>query len=188
MNGNALIVIDMQEGFHDPSWGERGNPECESNVELLLQAWRARGLPLVLVRHDSASSTSPLRPGQPGNELMPFVHGAHDLLITKSVNSAFYGDPDLHAWLRERGITAVTICGITTNHCCETTARMAGNLGYDVTFVIDATAAFARTDRTGRVFAGDELSAVTAANLDGEFATVRTTQAVLAAIPPPQPR
>lgn len=188
MNGNALIVIDVQEGFHDPFWGERGNPQCETNVELLLQAWRAHGLPLVLVRHDSASTTSPLRPGQSGNDFMPFVHGAHDLLITKSVNSAFYGDPDLDAWLRERGITAITICGITTNHCCETTARMAGNLGYDVTFVIDATAAFARTDQTGRVFTGDGLSAVTAVNLDGEFATVRTTQAVLASISPPQSR
>lgn len=182
MNGTALIVIDVQEGFRDASWGERGNPQCEANIEQLLHAWRAHDLPVVLVRHDSTSPTSPLRPGQPGNEFMPCVHGQHDVLITKSVNSAFYGDPDLDAWLRERGLTHVTICGITTNHCCETTARMAGNLGYDVTFVLDATATFARTDQTGRVFTGDELAAVTAVNLDGEFATVRTTQDVLASL------
>jgi nicotinamidase-related amidase len=35
-------------------------------------------------------------------------------LVTKNVNSAFYGEPDLHAWLTAR---ALVICGITTNHC-----------------------------------------------------------------------
>ncbi len=182
MTSNALIVVDVQEGFHDPFWGERNNPECEANVDLLLRTWRERGLPVVLVRHDSTSPTSPLRPGQPGNDFMPFVNGTHSLLVTKSVNSAFYGDPDLDAWLRAQGIAAVTICGITTNHCCETTARMAGNLGYDVTFVIDATATFSRTDAAGRVFTGEELAAVTAANLDGEFATVLTTHDVLTSL------
>jgi nicotinamidase-related amidase len=186
MTSNALIVIDVQEGFHDPFWGERNNPQRETNVELLLQAWREQGLPIVLVRHDSTSGTSPLRPEQPGNDFMPFVQGTHSLLITKSVNSAFYGNPNLDGWLREQGITEVTICGITTNHCCETTARMAGNLGYDVTFVIDATATFARTNSLGRVFSGEELSAVTAVNLDGEFATVRTTHDVLTSLSAPQ--
>jgi len=61
---------------------------------------------------------------------------------SKNVNSAFYGDPDLHAWLRERGIRELVICGIQTNMCVETTARMAGNLGYDVTVVLDATRTF----------------------------------------------
>ena len=186
MMSNALIVVDVQEGFRDPFWGERNNPQCEANAEMLLHTWREHGLPIVLVRHDSTSPTSPLRPEQPGNNFMPFVEGTHSLLITKSVNSAFYGDPDLDAWLREQVITKITICGITTNHCCETTARMAGNLGYDVTFVIDATATFARTDATGRVFTAEELAAVTAANLDGEFATVRTTNEVIASLQSPQ--
>jgi hypothetical protein len=63
---------------------------------------------------------------------------------------------------------------------------MAGNLGYDVTFVIDATATFARTNSLGGVFSGEELSAVTAVNLDGEFATVRTTHDVLTSLSAPQ--
>ena len=64
--------------------------------------------------------------------------------MTKDVNSAFYGDPDLHGWLQAGGIDAVAICGITTNHCCETTARMAGNLGYETWFALDATHTFDR--------------------------------------------
>lgn len=161
-------------------WGPRNNPACENNVGALLDHWRAKGWPVVLVRHDSTSPGSPLRPGQPGNDFKPGIDGPHDLLVTKSVNSAFYGTPDLHDWLTQQGVTEVTICGITTNHCCETTARMAGNLGYDVTFVLDATHTFDRIDQSGLVIPAEEIARVTAANLHGEFATVSTTQKLLA--------
>jgi nicotinamidase-related amidase len=174
---HALVVVDVQQGFDDPAWGHRDNPACEANVALLVDAWRQAERPVVVVRHDSTSPVSPLRPGQPGNDLRPGMAG--DVLIAKSVNSAFYGDPDLHAWLTERGITRLTICGVTTNHCCETTARMAGNLGYDVTFVIDATHTFDRTGPDGTVIPAEEIARVTAANLHGEFATVMTTRDAL---------
>lgn len=176
----ALVVIDAQRGFFEPSWGPRDNPGCEDNIRRLLEMWRAAGAPVVLVRHDSTSPGSPLRPGQPGNDFMDGIDGAHDLLVAKSVNSAFYGEPDLDAWLRSKGIEAIVICGITTNHCCETTARMAGNLGYDVTFVLDATHTFARVGPDGATVAAHELSRATAANLHGEFATVRATDEVIA--------
>ena len=96
------------------------------------------------------------------------------MLVSKHTNSCFYGDPDLHAWLQERGIQQLVLCGITTNHCCETTARMAGNLGYDVRFVLDATHTFDRGDLTA-----DQLAHATATNLNGEFATIVTTDETL---------
>jgi nicotinamidase-related amidase len=175
---HALVVIDVQQGFDDPIWGPRNNPACEGNIDSLVTAWRESARPIVVVRHDSASPGSPLRPGQPGNDLRPGIDG--DVFITKNVNSAFYGDPDLQAWLDARGIRRLTICGVTTNHCCETTARMAGNLGYDVTFVIDATHTFDRTAPDGTVIAAAEVARMTAANLHGEFATVRRTEEILA--------
>ena len=180
MPGPALIVIDVQRGFRDPSWGVRNNPACEDNIAALLAHWRSQAWPVVYVRHDSELPGSPLAPGQPGNELEPILSAAPDVLVTKHVNSAFYGEPDLRGWLDARAITAVTVCGITTNHCCETTARMAGNLGYETTFVIDATYTFARRDLAGGELSADELMRVTAANLHGEFATVVRTAALLA--------
>ena len=174
---HALVVVDVQEGFDDPAWGRRDNPQCEANIQRLVAAWRAAERPIVIVRHDSTSPGSPLRPGQPGNDLRRGIEG--DVLIAKHVNSAFYGTPDLQAWLDERGIERLTICGVTTNHCCETTARMAGNLGYDVTFVIDATHTFDRAAPDGSVIPAEEISRVTAANLHGEFATVRRTDEIL---------
>jgi nicotinamidase-related amidase len=74
------------------------------------------------------------------------------------------------------------ITGITTNHCCETTARVGGNLGFDVLFAIDATHTFDRTGPDGRRYQAEQLAAVTAANLHDEFATVTTTAALLTAI------
>lgn len=130
---------------------------------------------MVFVRHDSIKPDSPLRPGQPGNALQHQVSGEPDLLVTKHVNSAFYGESDLHNWLQNRGITGVAVTGIQTNFCCETTARMAGNLGYDTLFVLDATHTFDLPAYDGGTISADELARVTASNLQDEFADVVLT-------------
>ncbi|MDF2990222.1 MAG: amidase [Microbacterium sp.] len=166
----ALVVIDMQRGFDDLAfWGPTANPECEANVAALIQRWTSEGEPIVVVRHDSLSAGSPLHPSAPGHALVDAVAAVDpDVLVTKNVNSAFYGDPDLHAWLGERGIRDLVICGIQTNMCVETTARMAGNLGYDVTVALDATRTF---DLTGEI-AGIGAVSRTAAELMADTALV----------------
>ena len=179
LNATALLVIDVQAGFDDPMWGPRNNPSSEDNVAKLIAAWRAADRPVVFVRHDSVTAGSPLLPGQPGNDLKPFIDGKPDLLVTKNVNSAFFGDPDLHGRLQDRGMTGVAISGIQTNYCCETTARMAGNLGYDTLFVLDATHTFDLPAHGGGTITADELARVTASNLQGEFADVVMTTDLL---------
>ena len=176
----ALVVIDVQRGFDDPSWGSRNNPECERNVVALLDHWRTADRPVVLVRHDSATTGSPLGVGSEGNGFKPGVDGPADVLVSKQVHSAFYGAPDLHDWLTRRGIGSVAVCGITTDHCCETTARMAGDLGYETFFIADATHTFDRTLPDGTVVAADDVARATVASLHGEFATVVTTADALA--------
>jgi nicotinamidase-related amidase len=180
----ALVVVDVQRGLEDPSWGPRDNPECEANIARLIAAWREAARPVVFVRHDSDEDVSPLRPDEPGNAFKDVITGEPDLLVAKRVNSAFYGDPDLHAWLQGRGLDGVVVCGITTNHCCETTARMAGNLGYRTWFAIDATHTFDRRALDGTTIPAAEIARVTAANLDGEFATVVQTARLLGASAP----
>lgn len=56
----ALIVVDVQRGMEDPSWGPRNDPACEENVAALLDAWRRRE-PVIVVRHDPVTPGSPLR-------------------------------------------------------------------------------------------------------------------------------
>ncbi|MDQ3933907.1 MAG: cysteine hydrolase [Actinomycetota bacterium] len=172
----ALVVVDAQKAFEDPGFmGHPNNPACDENIAALIAAWRERGQPLVYVRHDSTEPGSHLRPGEPGNALKDAVGGEPDLLVTKSVNSAFHGEPDLAGWLRERGIEGVVVCGIQTNMCAETTARVAANLGFDMRFAIDATQTFDLAGPDGATIPADELARVTAANLDAEFGRVVTT-------------
>ncbi|QBX56081.1 cysteine hydrolase [Nocardioides seonyuensis] len=176
----ALVVVDVQQGFDDPWWGRRDNPACDDNIAALVEQWAARGWPLVYVQHASANPESPLHPESPGHALKDYLV-AHepDLFVTKGVNSSFHGEPDLDQWLRSQSIGGIAVCGITTNHCCETTARVGGNLGYDVAFVVDATHTFDRQAPDGEWLTAEELVRATATNLSGEFATVVTTAQVL---------
>lgn len=122
---------------------------------------------------------SPLRPGQPGNEIKDAAKPAPgEPVIEKSVNSAFIGT-DLEQRLRGEAISALVIAGITTNHCVSTTARMAGNLGFATYVVSDATATFERKGPDGRLHAAEEMHAVGLAELHEEFAAVLDTDALL---------
>jgi nicotinamidase-related amidase len=185
MSRQALIIVDVQHGFDDPSWGARNNPDCEANIAKLLDRWELVGQPVVLVRHDSIEPQSPLRPDRPGNTLKDFLHGRGDVLVSKSVHSAFHGDPDLDGWLRAHDVDSVVITGITTNHCCETTARVACDLGYRVCFVGDATATFDRTSPTGQLISADQLTDTTLTNLNDEFAEVSDTYQLLQRVDAP---
>lgn len=176
----------MQHGFHEDSWGTTTNyPECENNVEHLLAAWSVRNMPVVIVRHDSENPASPLFIDGPGNALIPVVAAAHaDLLVTKTVNSSFYGTPDLTQWLKNEGINQIVVCGIQTNLCVETTARMGGNLGFNVVVPLDATRTFDLAGPDGMIIPAATLMRVTATNLHGDgFAQVTSTDEVLAALP-----
>ena len=177
----ALIVVDVQRGFEDATyWGRRNNPDCERNVADLIESWRDRAQPVVFVRHHWDEDGSPLRSDEAGSEFKDVVEGRPDLLVTKRVNSAFHGDPDLERWLTDEGIEGIVVCGITTNHCCETTARVGANLGFEMGFAIDATHTFDLDDHEGGTIAADELARVTAANLDPEFGRVLTAAEAIA--------
>lgn len=187
MTTTALIVIDVQLGFEEVSfWGEAANPDADANIVRLLDAWPADGRgPVVVVRHDSLNPASPLHPSQEGNALKPAVAAiVPDLLVTKTVNSALLGDPDLHQWLSSAGVRRLVLCGIQTNMCVETTARMGGNLGYEVVVPLDATSTFALTAQLPDgpySLSGTELMKAAALNLQaGGFAQVTSTAAVLA--------
>jgi nicotinamidase-related amidase len=179
----ALVVVDAQRGFDDPRWGRRNNPACDANIAALADHWHAVGRRVVHVRHDSVEAGSPLRAGSYGNELKAYLSPSPDLIVTKSVNSAFHGTPDLHRWLRDQDLDGVVVCGITTNHCCETTARVAANLGHRVLFALDATHTFDRVGPDGRTVPADHLAYITATNLQGEFAEVVATADLLSAEP-----
>ncbi len=175
----ALLLIDVQQGFDDPFWGRRNNPQAETNIVRLLQAWRFHKWPVIHVQHQSESVASPLHPSRPGYALKADVQPLpEEVHITKQVNSAFIGTR-LEALLREQQITTLVVTGLTTNHCVETTTRMAGNLGFLTYLVSDATATFDCVGPDGKLYRAEDIHAMSMANLHGEFAQVVTTATVL---------
>lgn len=176
---SALLVIDVQRGLDDPKYGRRSTPEAETNIARLLAAWREAQWPIVHVQHLSTSPSSPLRPDSPGVEIKSEATPLDsEPLFQKKVNNAFVGT-DLEPFLRENGIESLVIVGLTTDHCVSTTARMAGDLGFETFVVADATAAFELEGHDGRQFSAEDVHAVSLVTLQDEFATILPTASAL---------
>ncbi|MFC0132397.1 cysteine hydrolase [Massilia eurypsychrophila] len=175
----ALLIIDMQKGMASPAAGVRNNPQAERNIATLLQHWRARGATVVHVCHISRQPGSLFWPGQPGAEFQDALApspSAH--VVEKNVTDAFI-NTGLERWLRVRGIDQLVIVGVSTNNSVESTARSAGNLGFETTVVADATFAFGKVDYAGVARTADDVHAMALSNLDGEYASIATTEQVL---------
>ena len=179
----ALILIDIQVGLDDPRLGTRNNPAAEENMARLLAEWRRRGWPIFHIQHMSTEPDSPLRPELPGNAIKPIVAPQEsEPLIQKNVNSAFIGT-DLHERLNEAGINSLVLVGLTTDHCVSSTARMAGDLGFRVVVVADATAAHETTSYDGQQHSAQTVHELALASLNGEFAQIQTTEQTLLGVP-----
>lgn len=139
----ALLVIDLQRGVVGlPTVHPVG--EVVGRTARLARAFRARGLPVVLV---NVSGRAPGRTdaGPPNfsfpdgwSELIPELEQQpSDHLVTKQRWGAFLGT-DLNDYLRGRGVTQVILTGIATSAGVESTARSAHDLGYNVALIVDA--------------------------------------------------
>lgn len=178
--GTVLVTVDVQKGFDQ--FKERNNPHAEANVAALHKAWRAAGRPLIHVRHDSLEPASVFRPGLPGNAFKPEAEPLPgEAIVRKSVHSAFIGT-DLEGRLRGMRAHTLVVLGIQTNYCVASTARMAGNLGYKTFVVGDACATFPQALLDGSKVPAQMAHDLALAELHGEFATVVSTQDVLAAL------
>jgi nicotinamidase-related amidase len=180
---HALLLIDVQKGFLELSyWGARNNPDMELRISQLLAAFRTCDLPVIHVQHQSVETKSPLRPNQWGVEFMSFAKpiGLEPIFV-KTVNSAFIGT-SLDAFLRNQKITDLTMTGMTSDHCVSTSARMAANLGFNVTIAEDAVATFGRTGYDGSFYAADLVHDVALASLKNEFASVVSTEDLIRSI------
>jgi nicotinamidase-related amidase len=175
----ALMIIDMQRGVTSAAAGPRNNPDAEFNIGALLAAWRDKGAAVVHVRHISRTPGSLFWPGQSGVEfLQSLAPRSDEHVVEKNVPDAFIHS-GLERWLRIRGIGTVVIVGVSTNNSVEATARTAGNLGFTTQVVADATYAFDKIDYSGTPRTAAEVHAMALANLDGEYATIVTTETLL---------
>lgn len=180
----ALLVIDVQMAFvarRDAGmvWA---NPAADRAIATLLAAFRAESLPVIHVHHHGTDPRDDFHADAAGAVVQPCAQPmAGEPVFIKHGSSGFVGT-DLGQYLTDQGISGLVIVGGAANYCVETTARMAGNLGYATTVVGDALINFAQTLRDGRVMAAADVLALTLANLDGEFAHIAVTNEILTQI------
>ncbi|WP_329179147.1 cysteine hydrolase family protein [Streptomyces sp. NBC_01477] len=189
-SATALLVIDVQESFRQrESWQAASDPDVADKVGLLVDHARLHGHLVVWVLHAEAGSATVFDPAlghvRPIDGLTP---AAGEPVLTKTSHNAFT-TTNLQQILTEHGIRGLITCGIRTEQCVETTTRLGSDLGYDVTFVSDATATepIAHRDAPAdrplaevladpRTLLPAEIIARTEYALAGRFATVTTVK------------
>ncbi|WP_371502371.1 isochorismatase family protein [Kitasatospora sp. NBC_00374] len=187
---SALVVIDVQESFRRrPNWAAVSNPGIVGKVSRLVDAARTRGDLVVWVLHTEPGTGDVFDPAlghvRPIDGLSP---ADGEPVVLKTSHNAFT-TTNLQQLLTRHGVREVVISGIRTEQCCETTARVASDLGYDVVFVTDATATHPiehRNAPSGRsleevladplTLGTAEITARTEYALAGRFARIATVE------------
>jgi nicotinamidase-related amidase len=191
----ALLVIDVQESFSQrPLWAAISNPDIAADAARLVDAARASGDLVVWVLHSEPGSGTTFDPASGHvRYLAPLAPAPGEPQLVKTSHNAFT-TTSLQQLLTQRGITELVICGIRTEQCCETTARVASDLGYQVIFVTEATATNPIAHRDAlpgqsvaelladpRTLPASAVIERTEYALAGRFATIATIAEVLAA-------
>ncbi len=152
MSKKALVVIDVQNIYFSGKMRITYPPESLENILRAMDTAKEKGIPVVVIQHAS-SSMAAFRKGSEEWKLHPEVaRRGYDVLIEKTLPGSFTGT-GLGAWLKEKGITTVVIAGYMTQMCCDTTARQAMELGFNVEFLSDATGTLAVSNDVGTVTA-----------------------------------
>lgn len=168
----ALIVIDQQKGIDHPKLGNRNNLCAENNILSLLDHWRLQQWPICHIKHRSTDPHSVFWPEQEGFDFKTdFQPLEGEWLIEKSVPCAFTRNT-LESLMCNLSVDTLVIVGVATNNSVESTARSAGNLGFNAYVVSDACFAFAQQDYNGCARSAEDVHAMSLANLHGEYATV----------------
>lgn len=138
----ALLVIDVQNDYFSggnyPQWN--GDAVLQ-NVEAAIERAKAKGIPVILVRHvvDTANGPAPFfGKGTAGAEIHPRILAAAPgapVIVKEHADS--FEQTTLAATLAELGVTELLICGMMTHNCVTHTAISKAAEKYDVTVLAD---------------------------------------------------
>ena len=174
---SALLVIDAQDSFKlGERWARRNNKEFEKNVGRLVELYRRHRLPVIYFLHSDDD------PGfdrsSPHFKLMDFLSPRESEPVLSKDTRNVFTSTGLAALLMEKGVRRVVITGIQMEQCCETSARVAADLGYAVDFVTEATMTFPipNHDQPGEELGVDEIRERTEYALRRRFATITTVE------------
>lgn len=186
---SALLVLDVQDSFRaTPRWERRNNKRFEVNLSRILEAYRSAGMPIIFFLHEDGDEL--FRFGDPEFKLMPFLNRRDtEPLIVKHTRNCFTST-NLQPLLMSLGVRRVAITGIQMEQCCDTSARVAADLGYAVDFVIDATLTFPipNWDSPGEELGVEAIEERTAYALRRRFARIISAEDLSAELAGTEPQ
>ena len=140
MSNTVLLVIDAQQSFYHRGYQDTVEmPAFERSLSALIGGCHVRGIPIVDVFHEEEDGAFSRDSGLLVR--LPFLNHKAVKTVYKRVHNALT-ESGLQEWLQEQKVDHLIISGLRTEQCCETTARVASDLGYKVTFVTEATLTF----------------------------------------------
>jgi nicotinamidase-related amidase len=176
---SALLVIDAQDSFKSTDrWEKRNNKEFEKNVARLVDLYRQHGLPVIYFLHSDGDPGFEIT--SPFYKLMDFLSPRDSEPVIHKVTRNVFTSTGLPALLMEKSVRRVVITGIQMEQCCETSARVAADLGFAVDFITEATMTFPipNHDRPGEELGVEAISERTEYVLRRRFARIATVAAV----------
>ena len=176
MTDSVLLVIDAQQSFYQRGYAESAYaPAFEQALNQLITGCQQKNVPIVDVFHIEYDGPFSLDSGLVRR--LPFLQHRAALSVQKRVHNALT-DSGLHQWLQQQGIRHVIISGIRSEQCCETTARVASDLGYQVSYITEATMTFPMQHK-GITLNEDEIKHRTECMLINRFAAIRRVEQCL---------
>jgi nicotinamidase-related amidase len=176
---SALLVIDAQDSFKSTDrWEKRNNKDFEKNVAQLVNFYRQHGLPVIYFLHSDEDPGFEIT--SPYYKLMDFLSPLKSEPVIHKVTRNVFTSTGLPALLLEKGVRRVLITGIQMEQCCETSARVAADLGFAVDFITEATMTFPipNHDRPGEELGVDAIRERTEYALRRRFARITSIDTI----------
>lgn len=176
----ALIIIDIQNDYFEKgSMPLAGAESASRKAKLILERFRADGLPIIHVQHIATSPAATFfLPNTTGVEIHDLVQPLDkEVVIVKHYPNSFR-ETELLDYLKGRNITDLVICGMMTHMCVDATVRAAKDYGFTITLISDACAT-KELEIQGRKVKAEEVHNSFLAALNYFYSTVKTTHKYL---------
>jgi nicotinamidase-related amidase len=179
----ALLIVDIQNDYFPGGKNELAGPvEAAANARMLLDAFRARKMPVFHIRHESTRPGATFFiPGTAGAQIHESVRPLEgEIVITKNFPNSFRAT-ELLSTLQSAKIGRLVVCGMMTHMCIDTTVRAAYDNGFQVMLAHDACATKSLTFEGKDIPANDVQQAFLSA-INGTFAKVDSTEHIIKSI------
>lgn len=175
-----LVILDVQDAIDQPVWEGKSHPGYLTVIQRLLAHWRLKGWPVVHIKHDEQAPSSTYHVHGPWNAIKQEVAPlAGEAVIVKQQNCAFIGT-ELDHVLKSMRVERMVLTGVVIHNSMDATVRAGKALGYRIILPSDATTAVPVVSAAGKSWAAATVHELTLAILDGEYAEVMTSDAVMA--------